>query len=427
MTAHSAINDDLSVNWHPFMQMKDFETYPPMLITHATGIKLYTKDTWVYDTISSWWCNILGHCHPDISNALQRQSTTLDHIMFGNFTHQPAIELSKRLVKITQPDLTRVYYSDNGSTAVEVSIKLSLHYWLNQGQPQKTTIVGFSGSYHGDTLGAMSVSGVSQYNQPFQPLMFSGIQLCNPSINESRAIESLQTELHNNHHNIAAVIVEPLLMGAGGMCMLSPAFLTEVRTLTHHYNVHLISDEVATGFGRTGHLFASQASHVTPDFMCLSKALTNGQLPLAVTMTTDPIFSAFYDDFDAGKTFYHGHTFTANVYGCAAANATLNILDTWNWNQQVTTIESILSKEMQALADEHPHLTQPRTIGTVSAINTTRTANRALFKLSQKGFEYHLTIRPLGNTLYVYLPLITSDEECTHIMSLFKTLLLTHH
>ena len=300
------IQADLAVNWHPFMQMKDFETYPPKHIISADGIKLFTNDTWYYDTISSWWCNILGHRHPAIVNALKTQLDTLDHIMFGNFTHDGAIRLSQRLVDITPKGLDRVYYSDNGSTAVEVAIKMSLNFWLNSRHKNKVKLVCFHGSYHGDTVGAMSISGVNQFNHAFKSLMFDAIVLPDPSLNEMAALEALNQCLQNESHHIAAVIVEPLLMGAGGMKLTSPQFFKQVRQLTHDVDVHLISDEVATGFGRMGTLFASDASGVSPDFMCLSKALTNGQLPLAVTLTTNHIYQAFYADFDEGKRFTMG-------------------------------------------------------------------------------------------------------------------------
>ena len=417
------IDDDLAVNWHPFMQMKDFETYPPKYITHAEGLKLYSDDTWYYDTISSWWCNILGHRHPVITQALKNQLDTLDHIMFGNFTHQPAIDLSKRLVDITPDGLNRVYYSDNGSTAIEVALKMSLHYWLNKNEPQKKELVFFNGSYHGDTIGAMSVSGVSQYNQVFRPLMFNAHGMPDPSLSEEKALGSLEDTLKKDGNTIAAVIIEPLLMGAGGMKLTSPQFFKQVRELTTKYNVHLISDEVATGFGRTGHLFASDAANVSPDFMCLSKALTNGQFPIAVTMTTNDVYNAFYDDFELGKTFYHGHTFTANPLGCAVANATLNVLAEWDWQTHVNGLEQQLSSGIAQLVSRFDFISNPRNIGTVAAFDIDLPGDRALFKLSQRGFEHHLTIRPLGNTIYLYLPLITSTAECEDMLNLILDLL----
>ena len=417
------IADDLAVNWHPFMQMKDFETYPPKYITHAEGLKLYSDDTWYYDTISSWWCNILGHRHPVITQALKNQLDTLDHIMFGNFTHQPAIDLSKRLVDITPDGLNRVYYSDNGSTAIEVALKMSLHYWLNKNEPQKKELIFFNGSYHGDTIGAMSVSGVSQYNQVFRPLMFDAHGMPDPSLSEEKALQSLEDTLKKDGSTIAAVIIEPLLMGAGGMKLTSTQFFKQVRELTTKYNVHLISDEVANGFGRTGHLFASDAANVSPDFMCLSKALTNGQFPLAVTMTTSEVYNAFYSDFELGKTFYHGHTFTANPLGCTVANATLKVLAEWDWQPHVKSLEKQLSTGIGQLANQFDFVSNPRNIGTVAAFDIDLPGDRALFKLSQRGFDHHLTIRPLGNTIYLYLPLITSPSECSSILILLKSLL----
>jgi adenosylmethionine-8-amino-7-oxononanoate aminotransferase len=414
------INDwlanDLAHNWHPFMQMKDFETYPPKRIIRSEGIRLFSEDTWYYDTISSWWCNILGHRHPALVQAMVDQLDRLDHIMFGNFTHDGAIELSKKLVEITPNGLNHVYYSDNGSTAIEVAIKMSLNYWHNLNQSKKTAMVSFSGSYHGDTIGAMSVSGVAQFNSVFKPLMTPSICLPNPSNNESAAIQALHDYLKTHADQVAAVVVEPLLMGAGGMQVTTPNFFKEVRQLTQQFNVHLISDEVATGFGRLGSMFASQMANVTPDFLCLSKALTNGQLPLAVTLLTSDIYHAFYADFDDNKTFYHGHTFTANPLGCAVANETLAVLDSIDWTSNVNHLHVKLSAEFHELCDRFRFLSNPRAIGAVAAVDVSSNTHRALFKLSQLAFDYHLTIRPIGQSIYLYLPIVTTSEECDDIL-----------
>ncbi|MGA0241773.1 MAG: adenosylmethionine--8-amino-7-oxononanoate transaminase [Candidatus Marinamargulisbacteria bacterium] len=417
------VKDDLAVNWHPFMQMKDFETYPPKRITHAKGLRLFGETNWYYDTTSSWWCNILGHCHPNIMTALTEQIKTLDHIMFSNFTHDPVIALSQQLVDITPRGLNRVYYSDNGSTAMEVASKMSLHYWVNHQQPEKNNMVVFSGSYHGDTVGAMSLSGANRYNTMFRSLMFDVIALPNPSGQEDDVLHQLAKVLSSRSHEIAAVSIEPLLMGAGGMNLSSPSFYFQVRELTRAHNVHLISDEVATGFGRTGHLFASEAAGVCPDFMCLSKALTNGQLPLAVTMTTDDVYRAFYADFEDEKTFYHGHTFTANPLGCAIANATLAELRHWDWATNVRMLHHKLTQGMHALSDELAFVSNPRSIGSVGAIDIDLPGERALFKLAQRAFDYHLTLRPLGRTIYLYLPLITTADECDDILNQLRRLL----
>jgi adenosylmethionine-8-amino-7-oxononanoate aminotransferase len=411
------IQKDLKLNWHPFMQMKDFEDYPPKRIISARGLKLFAEDTWYYDTISSWWCNILGHCHPDIVAALSDQVKTLDHIMFGNFTHDGAVMLSERLTNQTPIGLDRVYYSDNGSTAIEVALKMSLNYWMNTNQPNKTGVVSFCGAYHGDTVGAMSISGVSQYNGVFKPLMFPSIGLPDPSVNEDLAVDALSDMLALKSSAIAAVVVEPILMGAGGMKLTSPDFFRRVRQLTSKFNVHLISDEVATGFGRTGHWFASNMAGVSPDFMCLSKALTNGQLPLAVTITTNHIYSAFYADFEASKTFYHGHTFTANPLGCAVANATLNYLENNAWQPHVAQINNQLTKGFLELSKRFSFASSPRTIGTVGAIDLQLPGDRPMFKLSQLAFKYNLSIRPLGNTIYLFLPLITTLNQVNDIMN----------
>jgi adenosylmethionine-8-amino-7-oxononanoate transaminase len=412
---------DLAHNWHPFMQMKDCETYPPRRIVKADGIRLFGETTWYYDSISSWWCNILGHGHPAIGAAFTQQWATCDHIMFGNFTHDPAIALSQKLVAITPPGLERVYYSDNGSTAVEVALKMAIQYWYNHNQPAKRRIICFDGAYHGDTIGAMSVSSQGPYTQRFESVMFTPIRI--PYANEDDTLAALETVLTHHAHTTAAIIIEPLLMCAGGMRHTSVAFYQQVRALASAHQVLLISDEVATGFGRTGSLFASTAAAVTPDFMCLSKALTNGQFPLGVTMTTEAIYRAFYADYTQQKTFFHGHTFTANPLGCAIANATIAALEAFDWQNQVAQINTQLTHGFQQLANDIPICSHPRVIGTVAAIDVHHTDNRALFHMAQRGFDHHLTLRPLGNTVYLYLPLVTARDDCAHMLELLRQVL----
>ena len=358
------INRDLQHLWHPYTQMKDCETWPPVMIDRAEGLKLFTPEGhWLYDTISSWWCNIHGHNHPRIMEAIRQQTEQLDHVLFAGFTHRGAIELAERLVDLTAASLTRVFYSDNGSTAVEAALKMSLQYWVNEGRPEKRRFVGFDRGYHGDTVGAMSVVGESLFNRAYRPMLFESFKVPTPycyrcpagqgaSCCNLACLKPLEELLQQQGGCIAGMILEPLLLGASGMIMYPPRALKRIAELTSQHRVHLILDEVATGFGRTGTMFAYEQAEVTPDFLCLSKGITGGTLPLAATLTTDAIFTAFYADALEYKTLYHGHTYTANAIGCAAALACLDVFAE--------------ERTLEKLTDPAPHPSTSPGHGTIS-------------------------------------------------------------
>ncbi|MFH0926225.1 MAG: adenosylmethionine--8-amino-7-oxononanoate transaminase [bacterium] len=307
------IKKDLDYIWHPYTQMKDCEGFPPILIERAKGIKLYDpKGNFYYDTISSWWCNIHGHNHPSIRKAIKNQLNQLEHVIFAGFTHKPAILLSESLVNITPKNLTKIFFSDNGSTAVEVALKLSFQYWQNVGEKKRQRFICLDRGYHGDTIGAMSVSGESAFTQPFLPLLFQTYRIPSPycyrcPVNKERSsckiecLRPLEKLLEDKHQEICAIILEPLVMAAGGMIIYPKEYLEGVYQLAKRYNVHLIVDEIATGFGRTGKMFACDYTDILPDFMCLSKGLTAGYLPLGVTLTTNEVYNAFYADYSEKK------------------------------------------------------------------------------------------------------------------------------
>ncbi len=430
------IQRDLAHLWHPYTQMKDCEALPPVLIDRAQGLKLY-DDTgnFYYDTVSSWWCNIHGHNHPHIQQAITRQLATLDHVIFAGFTHKPAIELGERLVDITAPNLTRVFYSDNGSTAVEVALKTALQYWHNSGNEAKTRFACFDRAYHGDTVGAMSVSGDSAFNQPFGPMLFDTFKVPTPHcyrcpMGREKAcchwecVEALEDILKANSDTLAAMIVEPLLLAAAGMVMYAPEYLQRVRELTRKYQVLLIIDEVATGFGRTGKMFAYEYASIEPDFLCLSKGLTSGTLPFAATLTTDDVYAAFYDDYAKNKTLYHGHTYAANPLGCAAALASLEIFDRENTLDHVQTLMPQFHAGL-ARFEALPCVGDVRMIGTVGALELVcDKAKKTPFdrdrrmgqRIFQEGLKRHLILRPMGDVMYFYLPLCTSQTELSTIL-----------
>jgi adenosylmethionine-8-amino-7-oxononanoate aminotransferase len=431
------LQKDLTYNWHPYTQMSMQQANPPLLIEKARGIKLYdASGQWYYDTISSWWCNIHGHLHPKIVNAVKQQLNTLDHTLFAGITHKTAIDLSERLVQLTPEGLQRVFYSDNGSTAVEVALKMSLQYWRNSGRPEKSKFVSFDRAYHGDTVGCMSVSGESAFTSAFTPLMFTGYKVPSPYCyrcpmgqkKEECATECmslLEDVLREHADAIAAIILEPLILCAGGMLIYPAAYLAEAARLSKKYHVHLILDEVAVGFGRTGTMFACEQAGVSPDFLCLSKGLTSGMLPLAATLTTQDIFNAFLGPQGSEKTFYHGHTFTANPIGCSAALASLDIFAEEGTLSHVQEISCELSKGIDMFND-HPLVGDIRTIGTVAAFELVKNKktkeplpghDNVIREIYSKGLKNNVMLRPMGNVIYLFLPLITTLEELKDIIS----------
>ncbi|PKN37300.1 MAG: adenosylmethionine--8-amino-7-oxononanoate transaminase [Deltaproteobacteria bacterium HGW-Deltaproteobacteria-2] len=431
------LQKDLTYNWHPYTQMSIQQVNPPLLIEKARGIKLYdASGQWYYDTISSWWCNIHGHLHPRIVNAIKQQLNTLDHTLFAGITHKTAIDLSERLVQLTPEGLQRVFYSDNGSTAVEVALKMSLQYWRNSGRPEKSKFVSFDRAYHGDTAGCMSVSGESVFTSAFTPLMFTGYKVPSPYCYRcpmgqkkdecaTECVSLLEDVLREHADVIAAVILEPLILCAGGMLIYPAAYLAEAARLSRQYNVHLILDEVAVGFGRTGTMFACEQADVCPDFLCLSKGLTSGMLPLAATLTTQDVFNAFLGPLGSDKTFYHGHTYTANPIGCSAALASLDIFAEEGTLSHVQEISQELRKGIE-MFKEHPMVGDIRTIGTVAAFELVKNKktkeplagnDEKIRNIYSKGLENNVMLRPIGNVIYLFLPLSTTLEELKDIIS----------
>lgn len=431
------LEKDLRFNWHPYTQMGTVADNPPLVIERAAGLKLHdAQGRWYYDTIASWWCNIHGHGHPRLVEAVARQMGTLDHTLFAGFTHAGAVQLSERLVTLTPDGLDKVFYSDNGSTAVEVALKMSVQYWRNTGRREKTQFIALDRAYHGDTVGGMSVSGPGPFVEAFTPLMFPTHKVATPYCyrcplgleNETCGTACaglLEEVLQRQAGTTAAVILEPLLLGAGGMIVYPAAYLAAARRLTSAYGVHLILDEVATGFGRTGTLFACQQAGVCPDFLCLSKGLTGGMLPLAATLTTQPVFDAFCGPAGSGKTFYHGHTYTANPIGCAAALASLDIFADEDVLGHVQILSERIAQAVRPLA-EHPLVGDIRTIGTVAALELVQDKKTKTPLLSQepriraiyrKGLENGVILRPMGNVIYLFLPLCTTLAELDDIMT----------
>jgi adenosylmethionine-8-amino-7-oxononanoate aminotransferase len=433
---NSWVKKDLKYIWHPYTQMKDCEKFPPILIESAKGIRLYdSQGRFYYDTISSWWCNVHGHNHPTIKYAIKKQLDRLEHALFAGFTHKGAIELAEKLVEITPPGLTKVFFSDNGSTTVECALKMSFQYWQNIGKSKKTKFISLDYGYHGDTIATMSIGGAGLFNEIFKPLFFPSFKAPSPycyrcPMGKQRiscnieCVRPLQDLIERRHNEIAAIILEPMVMAAGGMIIYPKQYLIKAAAIAKKYNIHLILDEVATGFGRTGKMFACEHADIKPDFTCLSKGITSGYLPLGVTLTTDNIYKAFYADYKKKKTFYHGHTYTANPISCAAALASLEIFEKEKTLKRIRPLMPILHAGIEKCR-ELPIVGDVRYIGMIGAIELVKDkktkrpfsfSERVGFKIYQKALKRNLILRPLGNIIYLYLPLCVKYNKLRHIL-----------
>jgi len=394
----SLVDRDRVVLWHPYTQML---TAPaPLPIARAEGAWLYTEDgRKILDGISSWWVNIHGHSHPKLNAALAAQAREMEHVVFAGCTHRPAVELAERLIEILPKGLARVFYSDNGSTAVEVALKMAIQYWRNRGEPERRTFVTLRNAYHGDTVGAMSASEDSVFTRAFEPMLFP--------VERVGSLEELETSLREP---AIAVLIEPMLQGAGGMIVWPAEFVAGVRRLCDKYKTLLIADEVLTGFGRTGKMFACEHAGITPDIVCLSKGLTAGYLPLGVTATTGSVYDAFLSD-DRAKTFFHGHSYTANPLACAVARASLDLFR----DEPVLASISRLEQQLRDGFGPLKALGDVRVIGGVAAVELASGKPGYLDqigpRLAAAFLERGLLLRPLGNVAYFMPPYCITESE----------------
>ena len=424
--------DDVKSVWHPYTQHQT--ALPPIPIVEASGQYLYSADGKCYtDFIASWWVNIHGHCHPCISKAIASQALTLDHVMFAGFTHEPASKLATRLIEETGFSEGKVFYSDNGSTAVESALKIAIQYWKNIGTP-RNRVIAFNGAYHGDTFGAMSVGKTSGFFNHFRDYFFS-VDFFSPpncwhghdvAIHDAEAIELFHNYLIHNADQCVAVIVEPLVQGSLGMKMHSPFFLEQFCKLAKQYGVLVIFDEVMTGFGRTGQMFAYKHLSIKPDILCLSKGITGGTLPLGATIVGQSIFDSFKGDSFA-SALAHGHSYTANPIACSAANASLDIFKSDKTMEKIKVIDKWLLTHFLKQFLENPLCENTRVLGCIAATEIKYQASEYASKysqqLQQKLLSKGFLIRPLGNVIYLMPPYCISENDIkTGCVSISETI-----
>jgi adenosylmethionine-8-amino-7-oxononanoate aminotransferase len=423
------VERDLRHVWHPCTQMKDHESVPLVPLRSGSGVWLEDFSGRRYlDGISSWWVNLFGHANPRINAAVREQLERLEHVIFAGFTHAPAVTLAEELTRLA--GLPRCFFADNGSAAVEVAVKMSFHYWRNTGQARKTRFVTLGNSYHGETLGALAVGNVELYKSIYRPLLMDVITVPSPDAfdrepgvteaqHAERMFAHMEAALAQYHDEVAAVIVEPLVQCAGGMRMYDPSYLKLLRAACDRYGVHLIADEIAVGFGRTGTLFACEQAGIRPDYLCLSKGLTGGYLPLSAVLTTDTIYDAFYDEYVGLKAFLHSHSYTGNPLACAAANATLAMFREQPVLERNRVTAAKMAQSVSHLLD-HPHVAEIRQRGMILAIELVQDrASRQPFPWQQRrglriyryALERGVLLRPLGTTVYFMPPYVIEPDE----------------
>jgi adenosylmethionine-8-amino-7-oxononanoate aminotransferase len=421
-----------SAVWHPCTQMKHHKTLPLIPIQRGQGMWLYDFDGKRYmDAVSSWWVNLFGHCNPRINTAITLQLGQLEHVMLAGFTHEPVVQLSERLAQLAPAGLGHCFYASDGASAIEIALKMSVHFWRNSGQPHKCDFISLQNSYHGETLGALSVTDVALFKGAYGALVKQNATVLSPDWRNAepgesardyavRCVAQLETHLQQHHHNIAAFIIEPLVQGAAGMVMHHPVYLTCARELCDLYDVHFIADEIAVGMGRTGTMFACEQAEkslsqdsaeegISPDFLCLSKGLSGGYLPLSVVMTTDTIYQAFYAD-KVTRGFLHSHSYTGNPLACRAALATLDIFE------QDDVIASNRNKAvyLNRIAGplrNHPRVKNFRNTGMIWAFEVDSMHDDFAQRCFSLALEKELLLRPMGNTIYFMPPYIISEAE----------------
>ena len=407
--------------WHPCTQMKQHETLPLVPVARGEGVWLYDFDGRRYlDAVSSWWVNLFGHSNREINAALVAQLNAVEHVMLAGFTHEPVVQLSERLSALTGNRLGHCFYASDGASAVEIALKMSFHFWRNSGQPSKQKFISLDNSYHGETLGALSVTDVALFKDVYAPLLTQSAQVQSPDWRLAapgeapadyarRSAQALEEYLAGHHAEIAALIVEPLVQGATGMAMYDAEYLKLARAACDRYSVHLIADEIMIGCGRSGTFFAHEQAGITPDFLCLSKGITGGYLPLSVVLTTDPVYAAFYSD-EVTRGFLHSHSYTGNPLACRAALATLDIFERENVLAVNRRKAACITEAARPLA-AHPRIKDFRNTGMIWAFDVETDNPVFAREFYRAALAQELLLRPIGNTVYFMPPYVIDDEE----------------
>ena len=420
--AHTRLQQrDQDVNWHPCSQMKDYESFKPLVIKKAYDCYLELNNGQkIIDAISSWWCKSLGHAHPELKKALQRQAEEFEHVIFANTTNQTIIQLSEKLMGLTKNCKKVFYVGGDGSSAIETALKMSLHARIIQDDKARNQFIALKNSYHGETVGAMSVSDLGLYRKPYEKLLFDSIFIeplyvsgtddpqWDDALSHWKAIEKKLLPYRNT---ATAVIIEPIVQGAGGMKVYSRDFLSRLADWASENNIHIIADEIMTGIGRCGKMLATEYATIQPDFVCLSKGLTSGFIPFSVVLTTNKIYELFYDDYETGKSFLHSHTYSGNALGAAVALKTIEIIEEKQYCEKAILLQKKMRDAFLRMADQTQCLTHIRGIGAIIAADliSANTTKRSGFEFYKKAVALGALIRPLGNTVYWLPPLTISD------------------
>lgn len=432
---------DLKYIFHPCSQMKDYEELPPMVIKKAKGI--YLEDEFgnrYMDCVSSWWVNLFGHCNPRINKVIKDQIDSLEHVLFVNFSHEPAIRLSEELSKVVPKGIEKFLFADNGSSSIEMALKLSFQYQQQKGNVGKTKFISLTNAYHGETVGALGVGDIDIFTKTYRPLIKEGMKAEKPECYrcpygenfnscDAQCFEKMEELIEKNYQEVSAVIIEPVVQGASGMRIYSPKYIKKLRELTLKYDIHLIADEIAVGFGRTGKMFAMEHSGVSPDIMCMSKGLTAGYYPMAIVGITQEIYDGFYADYLEGKSFLHSHTYSGNPIGCRIALEVLNIFRDKNILEVIERKGRYLRERAESLFKEHKYIGEYRQIGMIGALEfVADKESKELFPSEDRvGYEIYkialkkrALLRPLGNVIYFMPPYIITEEEIDQMLRICK-------
>lgn len=439
------VKEDLKYIWHPCSQMKDYEDLPPIVVDHAQGINLYDIDGNCYkDVVSSWWCNLLGHCNPKINSAIKAQLDKLEHVIFANFTHKTAITLCHKLMEVLPDGLCKFNFADNGSASIEMAMKMSFQYHQQTGNTQKKRFMALTDAYHGETIGALSVGACDLYSEIYKPILMDIVRVQGPDCYRCKygqcrgqcsceCFVDAEKTFEKYGSETCAILVEPLLQGSAGMKMYPPLYLKKLRELCDKYNVHLIADEIATGYGRTGKMFAFDHAGVSPDIMCLSKGLTGGYMPMSLCVTTQEIYDAFYADYSTGKAFMHSHTYAGNPLGCSAGIAVLDILKEDNIIEKAQKRAVYFNNIINEKFSDHKNVGEVRHLGLINAIEIVKDRKtkesfdsklRLGYQIYKKALKKGVLLRPLGDVIYFNPPLIIGENDMDFVTDVAKECML---